>query len=97
MGCDLKVDTDELRDLASRLRGIRTGLESASDDMTVLHGELGSGVLATTMDRFASEWRVRRRKLCASVEAVEQMAAQSARQYDACDDALARAVAGGRK
>ncbi|NHC47481.1 hypothetical protein [Motilibacter aurantiacus] len=93
----LKVDTDELRAVARSLTAIRLRLESAANDIAGLHGELGSGRLAETMDRFASDWQVRRRRLCGSVEAVEQMALQSARKLEACDQALARSVSGGAR
>lgn len=91
---DLRADTRELSRLARSLRTISARLEAASDDVSVLHAELGSGRLAETMDRFASDWRVRRGRLCESIEAVAQMAAESAERYEGCDDALAKSISG---
>ena len=97
MACDLKVDTSELRTLERSLHAVRIRMESASEEMSVLRGELGSGRLAATMDRFTSEWRVRRRRLCESLEAVEQLAGQAAERFDGCDAALAESLRKGAK
>jgi hypothetical protein len=85
----LKVDLDELTSTGGKLRALSEDFELAgglSDDVSPA---LGHGGLADAVHDFATNWKYHRQKLGAVLEAVAQMATESATTYRETDDQLA--------
>lgn len=88
VGDHLKVDLALLRATGVGLGQIKVALQHAEATKPGV-GVLGSGELSDAIDEFVDNWRIRRDKLVAAVEAHQKMATDSAEAYESTDTGLA--------
>ncbi len=93
----LKVDLDRLRDTARGLGALEHELSCAGKIVEDAVDDVGSHHVEAALHDFVSDWRIRRGRLVAQVEAVKDMAQTSADTFAQVDAELAAALPGGRR
>ena len=93
----LKVDLDLLSDTAADLRRLVSEFNRGSRFGADAAGAVGHDEVADALDEFATNWRRHREKLTKNLEAVAEMAADSAKTYKQTDDELARSLENARR
>jgi hypothetical protein len=92
VGDRLVVSLDMLTSTARSLAALRAEFEAAPDVADEVRGAVGHDGLSDAIGDFAGNWRYHRRKLCESIQSVEQMAADSAQVYADTDRELAASL-----
>jgi hypothetical protein len=91
---DLRVTTDEVRELGDKLRFVATEFENA-EDIAEDYGEMVShSGLADELESFADNWDAHRAKLMENLKSFYETAKQAADAYDEVEQELIKALEG---
>ena len=84
----LEVDLGGLEALSGRLDSIRSRLHSTRSSVDAVRGDLGSGDVASALDRFEEHWRDGRERLDTGAATLTAMLRESVRAYRDADGQL---------
>lgn len=96
MGSRLVVDLGLLERSGSELMALKTELEAQPDVVDDARDAVGHGGLSDALGDFGGNWNYHRRKLVGALDAVAQMATQSAEVYRDTDQQLSTSFEGNR-
>src|SRR5438067_159182 len=91
----IKVDIPALKDMASRLAGLKEEFEHMSDMAHHYHDAVGHHRVADKLGDFATNWSEAREKLCEHLAQVAGYADSAAQAYAAQEQAISDATKGG--
>lgn len=88
----LRVDTAQVRDLATDLGTVHRELTGADDNSRTVADAVGHDGLADSLRRFATAWDDRRREIADQLTDLREAAGAIADSFDETDSELARAL-----
>jgi hypothetical protein len=89
MADHLRVDLDELTEAGRSLKALREEFDRSGELSDGVGDALGHDGLADAVHDFATNWKYHRQKLGGALDAVADMATESAKTYRETDDQLA--------
>ncbi|MBY8343279.1 hypothetical protein LXH13_27475 [Streptomyces spinosirectus] len=90
---DLKADTKRIRECSRALQRIYdsfTGRANPAKDFSA--DELGNKLIVDAFDEFADNWKIHRKDLAEKIRKLGVITWDAAKNYDAIDSELARAL-----
>lgn len=89
---DLEVATDELGQLATRLRGLSKDMKKTDGNVDYARTQLAHSKVVDAMHEFHSNWDNNRDYVCSKLDTLGDMAEQTAEGFDETETDLARQI-----
>lgn len=91
---DLNVTTEEVRELANKLRLVATEFENAEDIADDYAEQVSHDDLAHELEQFAENWKHHREKLMDGLQSFVEAAKSAAEGYEGIEEELVNALEG---
>ncbi|MET1038026.1 MAG: hypothetical protein ABW075_07110 [Aeromicrobium sp.] len=89
---DVEVATNDLRTLSRRLKGLSKDMTDGDADVDYARTQLAHRKVIDAMDTFHSNWEDNRDYVCSKLDALGDMAEQTADGFEETDADLARQI-----